>query len=197
MPTMTENTFAAALSQVQFPAAVGDVTLRYETSLFIGETRPRRSTWWPSLALSGGIFFGAALTIATLLRQSSLLQLGWLAATAGCFGAHTWLRRRQRERRRFVLNFALGTLRLDFASAVILSPQTVVVAFDSIVALERLQVSAENQALVIELNGGSTRGQHFKEVLVASVQPQEYQQLDTLEAFLHNAFGLDPPANEA
>jgi hypothetical protein len=187
---MKESTFAAALSQVQFPAAVGDITLRYETSLFIGETRPKRATWWPIMALSGGLFFAVLVLVGTALRQRSPVLLVCVAATAMCFGAHTWLRRHQRERRRFVLNFAMGTLRLDFASSLLLSPKTVVVPFDRVVALERLQVDEEQQALVLELKELSGQSQHFREVLVASVPSDEYHKLDTLEVFLRNAFGL-------
>ena len=105
---------------------MGDVRLRYEPSLLIGEAR--RPGMLPSLALGVGLGCAAGCVLALLLPARAgpvlplALTLGVSAALLMALGAVQ--EARQRAVRRFVLNFATESLRLERPSRASGRPRT-------------------------------------------------------------------------
>lgn len=185
--------FSDALESNPAPRALGDVTLRYEPSMLIGETARRKATWRSSAAWltgfslllfsAGGLVLGWDVTLIALLLAFGALVIG--------FGA--WLERFEKRQRRFVANFGTVSLRLDFTSAIAGHPRTLVVPFDSVrdVALARQFDGAS--CLCVDFERG---GSLLREVLVAHIPTAQLTSAERLERVLKGAFGLGtPPAD--
>lgn len=185
-PRAPTRPFAAALAAHPAPARLGDVSLRYEPSMLIAETdKPRRSAR-PSLAWTGG-FALLLFSVAALL----LPEGAWLAAMLLVLGGlgiafAVRLERHEKRQRRFVVNFATCSLRLDFSSPFAGMPKTLVVPFDEVKDVQLVDAGAM-QVLVVDFLRGGTR---LQEALVAFIPEAQRTDAERLQRVLHGAFGL-------
>jgi hypothetical protein len=179
--------FADVLESNPAPQALGDVTLRYEPSMLIGETARRKSTWRSSAIWVVGL--------SLLVFSLAGLMLGWdLSASAACLvlgalgiGGAVLFERFEKRQRRFVANFGTVSLRLDFTSPIAGYAQTLVVPFDSVRATGLLEQEDGASCLCVdfELDGALLR-----EVLVAYIPQTQLAEAERLERVLKGAFGL-------
>lgn len=186
--------FADALESNPAPRRLGDVTLRYEPSMLIGETPKLKATWRSSLVFvaGGGL----------LLFSAGGLVLQWpfgvvvtlvLAGAVG-IGAAVLLERFEKRQRRFVANFGTVSLRLDFTSPIAGHARTLVVPFDSVRATSLLRQGDGASCLCVDFE---ERGL-LREVLVAHIPDDQLPEAERLERVLKGAFGLgERPAPEA
>jgi hypothetical protein len=185
--------FADALESNPAPKALGDVTLRYEPSMLIGETPRGKPTWRSSATWVAGL--------ACLLFAAGALILQWdvwvvgllLGLGAAAIGGAAFLERFEKRQRRFVANFATVSLRLDFNSTIAGQPRTIIVPFDAVRAAELVRQVDGASCLCVdfELDGALLR-----EVLVAYISDAQLEDAERLERVLKGAFGLgEPPAD--
>jgi hypothetical protein len=188
--------FSEVLEQSPMPRRVGDVRLRYEPSLLIGEAR-RRPGLLPTLALAVGAACGLGAVVALLLPASAgptealALTLG-----VGCvlmLGMGVALEARARAVRRFVLNFATESLRLERPSRARGRPQTWVVHFDCVREVEVVSRPDGSYALRVEYAPEPGSPETRVEVLVNGARPEEIDTLRRVWRLLRNSFGLRAP----
>ena len=187
------SAFAKSLEANPAPSIVGDVSLRYEPSMLIGETALGLKSWRPTVLLIVAIA-SLLLAIGTLLGN---LQLGasivLLIIAATSMTGSIWLERIEKRRRRFVANFATISLRLDFASPIAGYPRTIIVPFDDISALALVEQEDGAHCLLVDF---TLDGRTLREVLVAFIPEAQRDEAERLERVLHGAFGLGkPPAD--
>ena len=128
--------FADALESNPAPQALGDVTLRYEPSMLIGETPKGKPTWRTSATWVAGLSF-LLFAAGALILQWDVWVVGLLLGLgAAAIGFAAWLERFEKRQRRFVANFGTVSLRLDFNSPIAGQPRTIVVPFDAVRATE-------------------------------------------------------------
>lgn len=179
--------FSAALASRTAIEKLGDISLRYETSMLIGETEKLKRSALPSLAWTGG-FALLLLSLAALSWSEgafvAALLIG-LAAIAIAFA--TRLERHEKRQRRFVANFATYSLRLDFTSPIIGKPRTIVVPFDDVKDVRVLEQGDGARVLIVEF---LHEGARLQDALVAFVPESQLKDLERLERVLHGAFGL-------
>lgn len=184
--------FRRALDENPAPGSLGDVTLRFEPSMLIGETSPGRTSWRaPALAWAGGALLGGCVLA---LGLSTPLAALLVVLSAGCFMGSVWLRRLERRRRAFVVSFVASTLRLDFVTPIGQRPRTLVLPFEAVRAVE-LQPQADGRlCLTVDFEH---RGDRLIEVLAAFIEPAEHDAAQRLTRVLTGAFGLGsiPPAS--
>jgi hypothetical protein len=182
--------FSEVLAQNPAPAALGDIALRYEPSMLIGETPKLERSLRPTIAWLLGISLLLA-AFAQLVLLTDSLGVAVLGALA--IAAATRLERFEKRQRRFVANFTTTTLRLDFASAIVGYPQTLNVDFDDVQAVEVLPQADGALCLVVDFR---YRGRLLREVLTAYVPEDKRDELERLHRLLEGAFGLgDVPAD--
>ena len=183
--------FADALESNPAPRRLGDVTLRYEPSMLIGETPRAKATWRSSLVFLAGV--------GLLLFSAGGLVLQWpfgvvvtlVLAGAVAIGAAVLLERFEKRQRRFVANFGTVSLRLDFTSPIAGHARTLVVPFDSVRATALLRQGDGASCLCVDFE---ERGL-LREVLVAHIPDDQLPDAERLERVLKGAFGLgDRPA---
>lgn len=188
--------FSEALEQTPIPRRVGDVRLRYEPSLLIGEAR-RRTALLPSLAVGVGVACAIGCVLALLLPPSAgpTLPLALvLALSAGLLtGLGMLLEARARAVRRFVLNFATESLRLERPSRAHGRPQTWVVHFDGVREVSVTARQDGTYALHVEYVPTPDAQETRVEVLVDRVPPAEVDTLRRVWRLLRNSFGLRTP----
>jgi hypothetical protein len=184
--------FQQALEDHPAPKAIGDVHLRFDEFVLIGETVKPLSSWAAQGALIAGICCGVPAMVLALSLQSwgPTVASALTVATAGFFGAAALLDQWGKRRRRFVANFESHTLRLDFSTRFRGLPRTVVVPFSSVQRLERVAQADGNTALVVELATEAPRESGFREVLIAHVTDDEEAALSRIERVLTHA--IDP-----
>jgi hypothetical protein len=188
--------FAQALEAHPAPRRLGDVALRYEPSMLIGQAdRPPR-TPAAATALVAALTLGLATVGAALLDwgDGSLLAVGLAAVTT--FALTIWLEQRDRRQRRFVCNFETNSLRLDFSTPIAGRPRTLVVHFDGVRALGVLAQGDGRFALAVDFVPSAEAPGLLREVLVAHVPARALEDLERLERVLHGAFGLGAPSPE-
>ncbi len=181
--------FEAALAEHPAPARLGDVSLRYEPSMLIGETpRPQRSLR-PTLAWGAGLT-GLVATLGLFVLEAPLASL-WLTVglSAACFALATRLEAWERRRRRFVANFGTTSLRLDFVSPIAGQPRTLVVAFDDVKSVDLVRQADGAHCLTVDFAPGP-QTQVLREVLAAYIGEHELEQARRLLRVLEGAFGL-------
>jgi len=179
--------FADVLESHPAPKALGDVALRYEPSMLIGETAKGRATWRSSLTFIAGV--------ALLLFSVGGLVLGWPTSLVGSFvglgaagiGAGVLLERFEKRQRRFVANFGTVSLRLDFTSAIAGYAKTLVVPFDSVVDAALVRQGDGASCLCVDFEVDRAR---LREVLVAHIPDEQLPEAERLERVLKGAFGL-------
>jgi hypothetical protein len=191
MPHVTQ--FEQALAAHPAPTRLGDVALRYEPSLLIGETDARPGTSRPTALLTVG---GAGLLGAVVSVSQGWLLLAVVAlavAAAGFFGSVT-LSRQERLRRSFVLNFSTVSLRLDFATALSGHARTLVVPFDAVTQVQLVEQADGAHCVLVDFRVGEAL---LREVLSAFIRPDELGAARRFTRVLEGAFGLGsiPPGS--
>ena len=122
------------------------------------------------------------------------MMAGALAGLTGLLmAAGALVARRGRARRRFVLNFATESLRLDRPSGMAAASQSTVVGFGEVTDVEVVPRRAGTFALVATYHPapGATP---VTEVLIERVGPKDVPHLRRVWRLLRGAFGLKAPA---
>lgn len=188
--------FADALQSNPAPRALGDVALRYEPSMLIGETAKGKPGWRSSVAWLTGVslllFALGALVLGLELVVFGPLLLGGAVG----LGAAVWLERFEKRRRRFVANFGTVSLRLDFTSPIAGHPRTMVLPFDDVKAVGLLPQADGASCICVDFVRDE---QLLREVLVAHITEAQGPDAERLARVLEGAFGLgerpaEPPA---
>ena len=188
--------FEEALAQNPAPKRLGDVTLRYDTSLLVGDADPNRRGLLFTSVIAAGIACGVA-TLGALALGATTGIIGLTAlATAGAFGLAAVLDQRARRQRRFVLNFGTTSLRLDFSTPFASRPRTLVVHFDGVKDCALYSQADGRLALTVDFVLTEHSQQVLREVLVANIPVSEESAAWRLHRVLTGAFGLGekPPA---
>ena len=188
--------FADVLESNPAPRALGDVTLRYEPSMLIGETARRKATWRSSLLWAGGFSLLLFAVGALVLQWDGSVVLTLLVLGGLAIAGAVRLERLEKRQRRFVANFATVSLRLDFTSPIAGYARTLVVPFDAVRAAELLPQADGASCLCVDFEKDRAL---LREVLVAHIPESQRAEAERLERVLHGAFGLGspPPAPEA
>lgn len=182
--------FEEALAQNPAPARLGDVRLRYETSLLIGEADPTVRGPLFTAVLSVGSAFGMSALGALVLDAPDVVA-GLLAlATGGSFFAAVQLDQRARRQRRFVLNFATTSLRLDFSTPIANQPRTIVTHFDGVRDCALVTQGDGQIAITADFVTSASSQQVLREVLVANIPLADEETAVRLHRMLSAAFGL-------
>ncbi|MFT3707592.1 MAG: hypothetical protein QM817_07975 [Archangium sp.] len=185
--------FAAALESNPAPSALGDIGLRFEPSMLIGETPKARTTIKPTAAWVIGIALllfsaGVVVTVTNVVPAIALAIGGALF-----IGAGVWVERLEKRQRRFVANFMTNSLRLDFSSPLAGYPRTLVIPFDDVSAVELLEQDDGKLVLVVDFE---LQRRQFREALAAWIPADKRPDAERLQRVLHGAFGLgEAPAD--
>ena len=183
--------FAQSLAGQRMPSRLGDVALRLDSPLLIGETRKpplhlvRDISFW-SLGSTGMV---AALASVTL-GASTPWAMGLTLMAVAFFTVAILMDRYAHRRRAFVLDFEKKTLRLDFSTPLTGMPRTWVGAFEQVKGLGLLSLPSGQSALTVDVDAPPL----FREVLVAGLQVNELLPAQTLQRLLTSAFGLESVA---
>lgn len=193
--------FERALAQNPPPSGrVGDISLRYDPPVLVGETRraPGRARLLPEVALLGALGCGLGAVGALLTGADGGGGgggTGMAAVLAACGGALLLLSqrldRRAREQRRFVLHFGTETLRVDTPRG-LRGASTRTVPFDAVVDLYVLVDDAGRHALWADVATDEDAPPRAV-LLVDGVSEAESDALGRLWRTLRAAFGLRPP----
>ncbi|MBI3182090.1 MAG: hypothetical protein HYZ28_08090 [Myxococcales bacterium] len=183
-------TFEQSLEKSGLPLRIGDVRLRYDTPVLVGQTDRLRSGVAPALSAASGVALalGAAGLLGAGGHPWAAGGLGLLAAVG--LGAAVLLEARARRRRCFVVDFLSHTLRLDFTTPARGLPRTVVVTFDRVVSLDLLAHGDGQWALTVDFRPAEGPGELLREVLVAFARADEVEALRRLNRLLRGALGL-------
>lgn len=179
--------FAQALETHPAPRALGDVTLRYEPSMLIGETAKGRPGWRSTVAWLGGISLLLLALGALILGADSSLFVPLLLGGGASLGGAVWIERQEKRRRCFVANFGTITLRLDFTSPIAGYPRTMLVDFDDVRAVGLLPQADGASCLCVDFERD---GRLLREVLVAYIPEAQQVEAERLTRVLEGAFGL-------
>lgn len=175
--------FAAALAENPAPSRLGDVSLRYEPSMLIGETAKPKPSLRPTLTWLGGISALLFAIGAIFVVDSAWVSALLLAAGALLLLGTVRLERHEKRQRRFIANFGTTSLRLDFTSPIAGQPRTIVVPFDAVKAVALL----DEGILTVDVEHAGTT---LREALVAFISEAELDDARRLERVLRGAFGL-------
>lgn len=179
--------FRQALADNPAPAKLGDVSLRYEPSMLVGETGAGRVTWKPTALSALGVGFVLAAVSAVVLVESLWPVTALLSLAAAAFLGSVRLSRLERRKRGFVVNFATTTLRLDFMTPLAGKPRTLLVPFDDVKAVALLEQADGRSCLTIDF---AIEGELLREALAAFIGDEELDQAHRLARVLEGAFGL-------
>lgn len=193
------SSFAQALAEHPAPRRLGDVTLRYEPSMLVGETDKPLRSWRPTAAWVAGLCLAAAAVALVALGAPEGLAALFVGLTAAAFAGAAWLERLDARRRRFVVNFGTTSLRLDFVSRIRGQPRTVVVHFDAVQDVRLLAQGDGQRCLTVDFVPWPGSAELLREVLVAFIPDGQAEQAARLQRLLHGAFGLGerPGAGDA
>jgi hypothetical protein len=188
---MPLSRFERALENNPAMGRLGDVTVRYEPSLLIGEADKLKPGWTSVAALCVGAGAATSLLVAALTESG----ISWLAASVAVmvagFGGAALIRQRETRQRRFVLNFGTYALRLDFSTPIAGKPRTLVLHFDLVRALDVREQADGQLCLTVDFLVSEGSEQLLREVLVANVPARAREELERLQRLLHDAFDLD------
>jgi hypothetical protein len=179
--------FADALDSNTAPSSLGDVTLRYEPSMLIGETRKPAPSIFPSLWWLLGLALLLAVACGTALELDLNLLILFAVLGASAIAWAMRLGRAHTHQRRFILNFTTASLRLDFASLISGYPRTLVVNFEAVRVLTLASQVDGQLCLVVDFE---YQGRILEEVLAAYIPQAQRPQAERLERVLFGAFGL-------
>ncbi len=182
--------FERALQEHLPAPAIGEVRLRYDGPLLVAEVAPSITPAWLPDALwlaAGGV---ALLALGAVTVGSGLLvPLTLSGLFAALLFASSRVRARQRPQRRFVLNFADQTLRVERPARWLWPPRTRVAPFDEVRELYLVRHRAGRLQLEVEL--GAQDAKHPERyLLIAGARAAEEPHLRTLGRLLRGAFGL-------
>ena len=189
--------FERALQENPPPAGqVGDIHLRYEPPVLIGETArpPERALRWGQWLLGGGALFGL-VCLAVLMTDGPVpVAMALAAVSCALCAAGLRLDGRAKARRRFLLHFGNETLRVDSpsASARVL---TRTVPFDDVTDLYVLVDPDGTASLLVEARF-KAEAPPSASLLVDGVPRAQHESLQRLWATLRSAFGLRPAPKE-
>ncbi|MBI5481421.1 MAG: hypothetical protein HY906_21355 [Deltaproteobacteria bacterium] len=189
--------FQKRLEQHPAPKRLGDIELRFEPSMLIGETARGLKSWRPTAASALGVAL-VLLAVGLLITGVPEIVSGLLVAlAAAAFIAAVRLQRVDSRRRRFVLNFLTNSLRLDFVTPIAGKPRTLVVPFDAVRAVELLEQGDGLRCLTVDFVVAGGR-ELLREVLAANVPAAQAPEAERIQRVLEGAFGLGapPPADE-
>ena len=182
--------FKEALEKNALPRRLGDVQLKYETTMWVGRAdRPARG-----LAANVGLVVGTgslAATLAGLLTNADNETLA--ACVLPCilgFGGAAFLEQRDRRQRAFAADFDAHVLRLDFSAPLTGMPRTLKVPFDQVRGLELEEQGGGLKVMTVDFELGEDL---FREVLIAQVTVAELQQAERVRKMLRAAVGLERP----
>jgi hypothetical protein len=182
--------FADVLDSRPAPHQVGDVALRYEPSMLIGETpRPTR-TWRPTAAWLCAVGCGLSLLAGALTSMPVLGMFALVLTLALSLLGAVWLEKREARRRRFVFNFLTNTLRLDFVTPIAQRAATLLVAFDEVKAID---VETQHDGLSCVVVTFSWKGERLAEALAANVTLEEAVRCERFVRLARGACGLGRP----
>lgn len=185
--------FDELLDTRPFPARLGDVRLRYDGELLLGEAdRPLPGMLGPALFITAVATALTALAL-VLFARSAPLGLGALlgVASGGLLIAAVTFDRRARRRRRFALHFFFGKLRLEPSPPIRGLPPSLSLPFEQVRALEVIEQGRARWALVAEVE--LSDGARVRDALIANVPPGELETLRRCETLLRAAVGLEVP----
>ncbi len=191
------GSFEEALAQNPAPKRLGDVTLRYDTSLLVGDADANARGLVFNTVIAAGIACGAA-TLGALIAGATTWVVGATAlGTAGAFGLAAFLDQRARRQRRFVLNFGTTSLRLDFSTPFASRPRTLVVHFDGVRDCALYTQADGRLALTVDFVTSEHSEEVLREVLVANIPRADEDAAWRLHRVLTGAFGLGekPPTS--
>ncbi len=189
--------FQKRLEQHPAPKRLGDIALRFEPSMLIGETARRLKSWRPTAAWVSGLAL-VLLAVALLVIGAPEVTAGILAVlAAAAFAAAVRLQRADARRRRFVANFLTTSLRLDFVTPIAGKPRTLVVPFDAVRAVDLLEQGDGLRCLTVDFTVAGGR-ELLREVLAVNIPPAQVPDAERLQRVLQGAFGLGepPPGSE-
>jgi hypothetical protein len=185
--------FEAALARQPAPARLGDVRLRFDAFLLVGETPRSGRSWQTGAAAIAG--FSALLSAAGL--QAALADVALVVAPVLLGGlalaAAAWLEQRDRRRRAFVANFGTTTLRLDFVTPFAGRPRTLRVPFDAVKAVALWPQADGAWCLAVDFSLSPTSPDVLREVLAAHIPEAQRPEAERLQRVLEGAFGLGAP----
>lgn len=178
--------FRQALVENPAPSRLGDVGLRYEPSMLIGETASGAATWRPTALRVTGLAL-IAVGLLVLLTSSNTIALAVLSLSAAALVGSVWLARHERRRRGFVANFVTLRLRLDFMTPIAGRPRTLWVPFDDVKTVTLMEQGDGLHCLTVDF---ADDGAVLREVLVAFIEADELPAAARLARVLEGAFGL-------
>lgn len=179
--------FRQALADNPAPAKLGDVSLRYEPSMLVGETRAGRVTWKPTALSALGVGLVLAAVAALVLVDAMWPAAALLSLAAAALLGSVRLSRLERRKRGFVVNFATTTLRLDFVTPLAGKPRTLLVHFDDVKAVGLVEQADGRSCLTIDF---ALEREMLREALAAFIGDDELEQALRLTRVLEGAFGL-------
>jgi hypothetical protein len=183
--------FQQALTKRPAIDRLGDVAIRYDSSMLIGEADRLKRGWAPVMGLCVAAAGGTSL-IAAAVSGGSLSWLSFsVASVVAGLGGAAWLDQRERRQRRFVLNFESYALRLDFSTPIAGRARTLVLDFDRVKSLELREQGDGQLCLTVDFEPARESPQVLREVLVANVPAGAREELERLQRLLHDAFDLD------
>src|SRR5512140_933973 len=185
--------FSEALSGRTAPRRVGDVRLRFDGDVLIGEAVRGRGALAPAPEIAFVLGLACALATAVCVLASpglGLLPLAALACLAASFVvAGSWRQRRARGRRGFVLHFAAHTLRIDRPSGPWSAPRSWTVPFDSIRVAGVTRRGPGDYGIEVEY-APPEKGEPRTELLVAGIRERELEDAHRVAEMMRAAFGL-------
>lgn len=184
------GSFQDALATNPAPRRLGDVAVRYEPSLLIGEAdvAPRGLSFAAVLVVGTAFALGTA---GSLVTDASNTVVGLCALGTGvAFFVGVQLDQRARRQRRFVLNFGTTSLRLDFSTPITHHPRTMVVHFDGVKDCALITQGDGQLAITVDFVPTPDSPQVLREVLVANIPEADEAPAARLHRTLTAAFGL-------
>ncbi len=187
------SAFEAIRQSQQIARTVGDISLRYEPSMLIGETaRPTRS-WQATLGWTVA-FASLIVTLGLFLLDAPFAALVVIVAfAAGALFFASFLAQRDRRRRAFVVNFETYSLRLDFTTPFAGRPRTLVVHFDGVRGVDLLEQGDGRLCLTVDFVPAPGAQTVLREALAANIPARQRDDAERLERVLMGAFGLGTP----
>ena len=185
--------FEEALRHNQVAQKLGDVELRFDAAMLIGETRKVLNSGIGPTLLQALSIVGAGIGVVGLIQTDGLTtSLFGIFLCAFGMWASTWVATRNRQRRRFIMNYGTWTLRLDFSSPIRNAPRTMNIAFENVKDLQLVPQADGRLCLLVDFVRAANAQNHFQEVLVAHIALQARPAAERLLAMLQKALFAPP-----
>ncbi len=186
--------FQDALAKNPAPKTLGDVRLRYDGDLLIGETRRPTASLRPTALATAGFASGFVSAVLLLLPGSqggsTTLSVVFGVAAAALILLSAYGEQHGKAQRRFALNFFTETFRVDRPSRLRGAPETVLVKFDDVLSVGVTGSTNGGAALWVEFKRG-------RELIVDAIPEEQGDDLVRLHRVLEGAFGIRPRPNDA